>query len=72
MEFSCDPNDSDGEIPEVNLTINIQPYMYEPMTSQNQTDDDISLKPSDSVEDGEELLQNPSQHLEPSEPLGDW
>ncbi|KAL3857965.1 hypothetical protein ACJMK2_012589 [Sinanodonta woodiana] len=72
MEFSCDPIDSDGEIPEVNLTINIQPYMYEPMTSQNQTDDDISLEPSDSDEDEEELLQNPSQHLEPSEPIGDW
>lgn len=72
MEFSCDPNDSEGEIPEVNLTINIQPYMYEPMTSQNQTNDDIYLEPSDSDEDEEELPQTPSQHLEPSEPLGDW
>ncbi|KAL3868176.1 hypothetical protein ACJMK2_041009 [Sinanodonta woodiana] len=61
MEFSCDPNDSEGEIPEVNLTVNIQPYMYEPMTSQNQADDYISLEPSDNDEDEEELLQNPSQ-----------
>lgn len=37
-----DYSDSDGEIPEVDLSIRIQPYMFEPVRQNNTTQRDVS------------------------------
>lgn len=44
MDFS----DSDGEIPEIDLSIRIQSYMFEPVCQNNDPQGDISPTSDDS------------------------
>jgi len=47
--------DSDGEIPDIGLSVAIQPYMFEPTRSQNEEESDESSPESapDSDEENE-------------------
>lgn len=42
MASFADLSDSEGETPEVDLSINIKPYMFEPVKENNQPGSDTS------------------------------
>ncbi|OWF56374.1 uncharacterized protein LOC110448431 [Mizuhopecten yessoensis] len=68
-EYNSDCSDHD-EIPEVSFSININPYMYEPETSNN--DDHVDSDSSDCFEELNLSDQSDADTVASDQPVGEW
>ncbi|XP_062587308.1 P2X purinoceptor 7-like [Saccostrea cucullata] len=74
MAHFMEDNDSDGEIPEVDLTLHIQPYMFEPLGKDRSTNTCNSLSESDHHESHSESgRESPTSSEDVTrEPVESW